>query len=106
MEKEKILESSRLENKGKDMYALEVEAKACRIASVAMLLLAFIYFSYEIFTGKGTNPAFYSMITVFNAVMFGYKAVKIEERRKLSIFTSAVWSLLTIMLVLSYFEVL
>ncbi|MCR5228748.1 MAG: hypothetical protein K6D03_01320, partial [Solobacterium sp.] len=72
----------------------------------AMLLLAFIYFSYEIFTGKGTNPAFYSMITVFNAVMFGYKAVKIEERRKLSIFTSAVWSLLTILLVLSYFEVL
>ena len=53
MEKEKILENSRLENKGKDFYALEIEANACKIASIVMIVLAFIYFSYEIFTGKG-----------------------------------------------------
>ena len=32
------------------------------------------YFSYEIFTGKGSNPALYSIITIYNAVIFGYKA--------------------------------
>lgn len=106
MEKEKILESSRLENKGKDMYALEVEAKACKIASITMLLMAFVYYSYELFTGKGSNPAFYSLITVFNCVLYGYKAIKIEKNRKLSIFTSVVWGLLTIMLVLAYFGII
>ena len=106
MEKEKILESSRLENKGKDMYALEVEAKACKVASVTMLLMAFVYYSYELFTGKGSNPAFYSLITVFNCVLYGYKAIKIEKNRKLSIFTSVIWGLLTIMLMLSYFGII
>jgi hypothetical protein len=106
MEKEKILENSRLENKGKDFYALEIEANACKIASIVMIVLAFIYFSYEIFTGKGSNPAFYSLITVFNCVLFGYKAIKLKERRKLSIFASVIWGLLTIMLVLQYFGVL
>ena len=106
MEKDKILENSRLENKGKDFYALEVEANACKIASVIMLILAFIYYSYEIISGKGSNPAFYSLITVFNSVMFGYKAIKLKERRKLSIITSIIWGLLTVMLVLQYFGVL
>ena len=106
MEKEKILESSRNENKGKDMYALKVEADACKIAAVSMLLMAFVYYTYDIITGKGSNPAFYSLISVFNCVLYGYKAIKIEERRKLSIFISIIWGILTIMLFLSYFGVL
>ena len=77
MEKDKVLENSRLENKGKDIYAIQVEANACKIASLVMVLLAFVYYSYELFTGKGSNPAFYSLVTVFNAVMFGYRAIKI-----------------------------
>ena len=106
MEKEKILENSRLENKGKDMYAIQVEANACKIAALAMVILAFVYYTFEITTGKGINPAFYSLITLLNCVMFGYKAIKLEERRKLSIFTSVIWGLLTLMLILSYFGVL
>ncbi|MBQ3296089.1 MAG: hypothetical protein IJH00_06390 [Erysipelotrichaceae bacterium] len=106
MEKEKILENSRLENRGKDFYALQVEANACKIASIVMVLLAFVYYSYEMFTGKGSNPAFYSLITIFNAVMFGYRAIKIEEKRGLSIFASVVWTILTAILILRYFGVI
>ncbi len=106
MDKERILESSRLENKGKDMYALKVEADACKVASIVMVLMAFAYFTYEIVTGRGSNPAFYSLITVFNCVMFGYKAMKVEEKRKLSAFAGAVWGLLTLLLVLTYFGIL
>lgn len=106
MEKEKILENSRLENKGKDIYALEVESTGVKIASVTMLIMALVYYTYEIMTGKGSNPAFYSLITVYNTVLYGYKAWKIEEKRKLSIFTAVVWGILTVMLVLSYFGVL
>ena len=106
MKKEEILEKSKKENKNKDMYAVQVEAKGANIAGVMMLLLAAIYYVYEIINGKGSNPALYSIITIYNAVLYGYKAIKIETRRKLSIFISFIWGLLTIMLILSYFKVL
>lgn len=106
MDKEKILENSRRENKGKDMYALEVENQASKIAVVVMLVMALVYYCYEIFTGKGSNPAFYSLISVFNCVLYGYKAAKMEQNRKLSIFTCLVWGILTLLLVLSYFGVI
>ena len=106
MKKEEILEKSKKENKNKDMYAVEVEAKGANYAGITMLLLAFIYFTFEIFSGRGSNPAFYSIITVYNAVLFGYKAIKIDKRRGLYIFTAVVWSILTIMLVLDYFKVI
>ena len=106
MKKEEILEKSKKENKNKDMYAIEVEAKGANYAGIAMLLLAFVYFIYEIFTGKGSNPAFYSIITIYNAILYGYKAIKIETHRKLNAFTSFVWGLLTLMLILSYFKVI
>ncbi len=106
MKKEEVLEASKKENKNKDMYEIQVEAKGANYAGIAMLLLAFVFYSYEIFSGKGSNPAFYSIITIYNAVLFGYKAIKIEKKRKLSIITSVIWGLLTIMLILDYFKVL
>ncbi|MCR5390436.1 MAG: DUF6442 family protein [Lachnospiraceae bacterium] len=106
MKKEEVLEASKRENKKKDIYELEVERKGANYAGITMVLLAFVYFSYEIFSGKGTNPALYSIIAVYNTVLYGYKAVKIEKGRKLSIFTSVTWGLLTIMLILGYFKVI
>lgn len=106
MKKEEILEKSRKDNKKKDVYAIQVEAKGANIAGITMLLLAFIYYSYEIFTGKGSNPALYSIITIYNAVLYGYKAIKIKEKRSLWIATSVIWGLLTLILVLSYFKVI
>ena len=103
MNKEDILEKSRKENKKQDAYEMEVGYKAGTIAAIVMLLLAFVYFSYEIFTGKGNNPAFYSLITIYNGVFFGYKAFKLEKSRKLNILTSAIWTILSIMLVVFYF---
>ena len=106
MEKEEILEESRKENKKKDVYEIEVENKGCKIAAMAMLILISVYFIYEIITGKGTNPALYSVIAICEAALYGYKAIKIKKHRGLSILTSVIWSILTIMLVLEYFKVL
>ena len=102
MEKKEIIKK---ENKKKDPYIMEVQAKGCEYASVTMIILAFIYFVYEIATDKGSNPAFYSLITVFNGVTFGYRALKIEENRKLNYFTSFIWMLLTVLLILEYFKI-
>ncbi len=106
MKKEEILEKSKKENKNKDIYALEVENKGATIAAVVMVILAFIYFTYEIMSGKGTNEALYSIITVYNTILFGYRAIKIKEYRKINLATSIIWGLLTITLILSYFNVL
>lgn len=106
MKKEEILEKSRKENKQKDLAELQVELKANQLAAGVMLILAFIFFSFEIFTGKGINPAFYSLITIFNTTTFGYRAIKLEKYKKLNTFTSIIWGLLTIILILSYFNII
>ena len=83
----------------------EADYKGCEYAALAMIFLTFIYFVYDIFTGKNTNPAFYSIITIFNAVLFGYRAYKVKKSRKLNIATSFIWGLLTLLLMLEYFKV-
>ena len=103
MKKEEILEKSREENKKKDAYDLEVGYKAASAASIAMVILAFVYYTYEIVSGKGSNPAFYSLITIYNGVFWGYKAIRLEKNRGLSIASSIIWSILSIMLVGCYF---
>ena len=106
MKKEEILEASKKENKKKDIYAVEVEAKGANYAGICMLILAGIYFCYEILSGKGENVALYSIITIYNSVLYGYKAIKISERRKLSAATSIIWGILTITLILEYFKII
>ena len=95
-----------MKKENKDKYEIEIEAKGANYAGITMLLLAFIYYSFEIFSGRGSNPAFYSIITVYNAILFGYKSIKLKKHRKLNIFTSVVWGLLTLMLVLDYFRII
>ena len=104
MKNEEILEKSKKENKNKDIYALEVETKAANIAGIAIIILTAVYFTYEILSGKGTNYALYSLIALYNAIIYGYRAMKISHYRKINIFTSVIWSLLTILLVFEYFK--
>ena len=62
MKKEEILEMSRKENKNKDVYEVEVETNACKIAAILMIILTTIDYYYEIFKEQGTNNALYSLI--------------------------------------------
>ncbi|MCR5146049.1 MAG: DUF6442 family protein [Clostridia bacterium] len=105
MNKEEILEESRKENKKKDVYEIEIENRGSKYAALAMLILITVYYVFEIFTGKGSNPALYSVIAIFSAVLYGYKAIKTEKRRGLHIFTSILWVAVTVILVLEYFKV-
>ena len=103
MKKEEILKKAQAENKNKDYASIEVSNRGANIAGLAMVILAAIYFSYEIITGKGTNYALYSLLAIYNTILYGYQAIKTSEKRKLHIFTAVIWGLLTIMLVVSYF---
>lgn len=106
MKKEEILEMSRKENKNKDMHEIEIENKGCRIASIAMLLLTTIYYCYEISTAKIHNITLYSIITIYCAIIYGYKGIKIKKNRICNVICSIIWSVLTITLVLEYFKVI
>ena len=106
MKKEEILEMSRKENKNKDMYEIQIENNGSKMATFAMLILATIYYCYEIFTAKGQNITLYSLITIYCAVVYGYKGIKFAKNKMFNIICSIIWAILTIVLVLQYFKVI
>ena len=106
MKKEEILEKSRQENKKRDEYEIRVDNKATTYAALAMLVLTSVYFIYEMVIGKGQNYSLYSILAIFNTFLYGYRGIKLEKNRKLNIFTSVIWGLLTVGLVLEYFKVI
>ena len=103
MKKEEILKKAKEENKNKDYASIEISNKGAYIAGLSMVILAAVYFTYEIITGKGTNYALYSLLAIYNTVLYGYQVIKSKERRTLHIITAVIWGLLTIGLVVSYF---
>lgn len=102
MEKEEILERSRKENKKREIYEIEVEAKALKIAAMSMVVLAFIFYLHE----HTENKAMYSLITLYCFILYGYKAIKIKKNRWICIISSIIWGILTVMLILEYFKVI
>ena len=103
MKKEEILKKAKEENRNKDYASIAVSNRGAFLAGLSMVILAAVYFTYEILTGKGTNYALYSLLSIYNAILYGYQAIKSKERRGVHIFTSVVWTILTIMLIYSYF---
>ena len=106
MKKEEILAMSRKENKKKDVYEIEVENKGCKIAVLCMLFLITFYYCYEIIIGKGQNYTLYSLLAIYCTIIYGYKAIKLEKRRKLHILCTVLWGFMTITLILEYFKVI
>ena len=103
MKKEEILKKAKEENKNKDYASIAVSNRGAFLAGLSMVILAAVYFTYEILTGKGTNYALYSLLAIYNTVLYGYQAIKSKERRTLHIITAVIWGLLTIGLIISYF---
>ena len=103
MKKEEILMKAKEENKNKDYASIAVSNKGAYLAGLVMIILCAVYFSYEILTGKGTNYALYSLLAIYNTVLYGYQAIKSKEKRGLHVFIAVIWGLLTISLVVAYF---
>ena len=103
MKKEEILMKAKEENKNKDYASIAVSNRGAYIAGLSMVILAAIYFTYEILTGKGTNYALYSLLSIYNTILYGYQAIKSKERRGIHTFTAIIWGVLTILLAISYF---
>ena len=100
MKKEDILEASRKENNKKDLALIETEHKGTIIAAISILILSTVYFCLEIFVKGETNYGWYSIIALYCAIVYGYRGIK--AHKKLSIFTSIIWLIVSFIMIYSY----
>ena len=104
MKKEDILKANKKDNKLRDEYEITVDIKAYRLGGLIALLLTTFYYIYEIISGRGSNPALYSIITIFCGTIFLYKGIKVERHRNINLLAGVIWLIVTILLIISYFE--
>ena len=102
MKKEDILKASRKENKNKDFAVIEIENKAVKIAALGMLFLTTVYYCLEIFVQGKNNYGWYSVITLYCAILYGYKGIK--RKNKFEIFCMIIWAAIAIPLIISYIK--
>lgn len=102
MKKEEILEKARKENKQKDLACVEVERKGGILAAISMVILACIYYVCGIMITGKSNYGWYSIISLYCAVVYGYKGIKLKN--KFNIFVAIIWLLVTILTTYSYFS--
>lgn len=95
MNKDEILKASREENNNKDLAEIEIENKAVKFGALSMLLLTTIYYCLEIFIKGETNYGWYSIISVYCTIVFGYKALK--DKKSLHIINCIIWFLISIL---------
>ena len=100
MKKEEILKASRDENKKKDLAEIEIENKAIKLAMLSVLILTTVYYIMEIVVRGIHNAGLYSIISLYCAVLYGYKAIK--HQKTFHIVCGIIWTLVAISLVYEY----
>lgn len=83
MNKEEILKKSRMENKNKDIYEMEVVKAGGTAGAIAAAILATIFFCVQIFVGGGMNYGLYATVFIIPAAAFTVKAVKLKRRHEI-----------------------
>ncbi len=83
MEKEKILEQSRRENKNKDFFEQEILKQSGIIAFDVMIVLATVFFVVQIITGGGINFGIYAIIFSGPMATFWVKWVNLRRKHEL-----------------------
>lgn len=94
MNKDEILEASREENNNKDLAEIEIENKAVKFGALSMLILSTIYFCLEIFIKGETNYGWYSIISFYCTILYGYKALK--DKKTIHIINFIIWLLVSV----------
>ena len=83
MEKEKILEMSRKENKNKDIAEFEVEEKANTIAIIVGLAFAVVFMYWQACCDKGVNFSMVAMVEIILAVSYCYQYYRLKRKKHL-----------------------
>ena len=78
--RDEILARSRNENKGKDLFEMEVQVKAGIWGACAAAILAAIFFTVQIVVGGGTNTGVIAVVFSINAVGYIFKSIRLKQR--------------------------
>ena len=93
MEKEKILEMSRKENKDQDLYALQIAKLGESISLIAIVIFCTLLFVLNIFAGNGFKMELYAPVAIFNAVQYTIKYKMSDENKKTNRFAMICWTI-------------
>lgn len=85
MNKEEILQKSRKENSGQDVYETEVLKEGGNIAAAVAAVLATIFFAIQIMLGEGMNYGLYAILFSILATGFIVKAFRLKRRHEIII---------------------
>ena len=91
MEKEKILEMSRQENKDNDLFLLEKSKLGESFALIAIVIFCTLLFVLNIFAGNGFKIELYAPVAIVNAVQYSIKYKISEENKKTNRFAMICW---------------
>lgn len=83
MDKNLVLAKSRVENKNRDIYELEVLNQAGKIAVIVMSLFAVIFFVTQIFVGGGMNWGLWALVFSADMTLFWVKYIKLRRKHEL-----------------------
>lgn len=94
MNKEEILEKSRIENKNLDLFEREVSQKAGNLAVIIAAILATVFYVIQFFVGLGQNYGLYAV--VFSIPATGYLVKALRMKNKKDIVAAAVFIIVTL----------
>ena len=83
MNKEEILEKSRMENKNQDIFEKEVMKEGGNIGAIVAMILATIFFVIQIFVGGGMNYGLYAVVFSIFASGFVVKAIRLKRKHEI-----------------------
>jgi len=96
MDKNEILEKSRLENKSRDPYEAEVIREGGNYGAAAAAVLATVFVAVQIFVGGGMNLGLYAVALVAQATIFTVKAVRLRRRHETLLAVTA-WAVVAVL---------
>lgn len=94
MEKEKILEMSRKENKDKDIAALEAGTQASKHAIILGAAFAVILYGWQAFAKGENNASLLALMMFFNMVM--QFSIYFRLKNKMNLVAAICWTFATI----------
>ena len=97
-------EEVKKKNKNQELIDLSIETKAIKYGTLGLVILAVGYFTMEIIVTGETNYGWYSLISIYAAIIYIYKAIKLSEKRALFIVLAIIYSLITILCTYLYIK--
>lgn len=87
-----------------DLEKKEMENKAIFAGTVGMLFLTLIFYIAEIAITGETNYGLFALISIFNGLSFGYRAIK--RGGKTNAIAAILWLITTVLCTYQYFDYL